>query len=107
MAPVAIESAQAQDSLITNLKEAISAPVKPRLDEEVLVPPPTARARLEKAGIDWKKGYPFYPEAPLYRQEVDAIRTERTPFIDPGTRADPEKKALFGAAKSIRHLGHR
>ncbi|KAF9516576.1 hypothetical protein BS47DRAFT_1371696 [Hydnum rufescens UP504] len=57
-----------------------------------LTPPASTQARLEKGGINW---------------DIDDIRTNRaTPYVDPGTRADPEKKALFSAAKEVRHLNY-
>ncbi|KZO92017.1 TauD-domain-containing protein [Calocera viscosa TUFC12733] len=77
--------------------------IKGKLQKGVL-PPAPARARLEKAGIDYKEGYPFYPEPPKYKQEVAQIRAEERGYVDPGTRADPEKKALFGAAKEVKNL---
>jgi hypothetical protein len=90
--------------------------------------PAKSRERLEKAGVDLSKGYPWQPEnPPRYIDEVIAIsNVERyTPFpmipsvysswqwcrdhIDAGLRADPEKKALFGAAKEVidltKHIG--
>jgi len=35
---------------------------------------------------------------------VYAIRDYDREYTDAGTRADPEKKALFGAAKEVKHL---
>ncbi|KAK4500737.1 hypothetical protein PRZ48_008927 [Zasmidium cellare] len=66
--------------------------------------PGPARARLEKAGIDLSQGYPYRPARPLYLQDVYAIRDYDREFIDPGSRADKSKKALFSAAKEVKHL---
>jgi len=78
--------------------------IKGTFKQDVPLPPAPARARLEKAGINYKEGYPFYPEPPKYKQDVAQIRAEERDYVDPGTRADPEKKALFGAAKEVRDL---
>jgi hypothetical protein len=48
--------------------------------------------------------YPYRPAKPLYLDDVYRIRDSDREHIDPGSRADPEKKALFGAAKEIIHL---
>ena len=76
--------------------------VQPRKDSLGL--PEPARKRLEKAGIDLSAGYPYRPAKPLYLDDVYKIRDYDREHIDPGSRADPEKKALFGAAKEIIHL---
>jgi hypothetical protein len=67
------------------------------------IPGPT-RQRLEAAGIDLSNGYPCPPPQSLYIQDVENVRNEPREFVDAGTRADPEKKALFNAAKQIIHL---
>jgi hypothetical protein len=88
MAPIAIpvhEHIQEKDT------------VQPRKDSLGL--PEPARKRLEKAGIDLSAGYPYRPAKPLYLDDVYKIRDYDREHIDPGSRADPEKKALFGAAK--------
>ncbi|CAN9168999.1 unnamed protein product [Alternaria alternata] len=93
MAPIAIpvhEHIQEKDT------------VQPRKDSLGL--PEPARKRLEKAGIDLSAGYPYRPAKPLYLDDVYKIRDYDREHIDPGSRADPEKKALFGAAKDIIHL---
>jgi hypothetical protein len=76
--------------------------VQPRKDSLGL--PEPARKRLEKAGIDLTNGYPYRPAKPLYLDDVYKIRDYDREHIDPGSRADPKKKALFGAAKEIIHL---
>ncbi|KAI1146588.1 putative alpha-ketoglutarate-dependent sulfonate dioxygenase [Nemania diffusa] len=66
--------------------------------------PDVARQRMEKAGIDLSRGYPAYPPDLVYKQDVAALQPGPVEFSDPGLRADKEKKALFGAAKEVRHL---
>ncbi|KAI4693562.1 uncharacterized protein J4E88_001935 [Alternaria novae-zelandiae] len=93
MAPIAIpihEHIQEKDT------------VQPRKDSLGL--PEPARKRLEKAGIDLSAGYPYRPAKPLYLDDVYKIRDYDREHIDPGARADPEKQALFGAAKEVIHL---
>ncbi|KZT52647.1 alpha-ketoglutarate-dependent taurine dioxygenase [Calocera cornea HHB12733] len=96
---------------VSELQEQAATPkfdaiqqIKGTLAKDIPQPPAPARARLDKAGIDYKVGYPYYPEKPKYKQEVAQIRAEERSYVDPGTRADPEKKALFGAAKEVRDL---
>ncbi|EDK44624.1 hypothetical protein LELG_02803 [Lodderomyces elongisporus NRRL YB-4239] len=69
--------------------------------------PETTRQRYEKYGIDVSKGYPYIPtidKIPKFVDEAFAIRNEEYPFIERGKNADPEKKALFGAAKDVINL---
>lgn len=90
MAPIAIpihESIQEKDT------------VQPRKDTLGL--PEPARKRLEKAGIDLSNGYPYRPAKPLFLDDVYKIRDYDREHVDPGSRADPEKKSLFGAAKEV------
>jgi len=101
MAPVANEVAE----LEIKAEDHPVAPVNVKSSLISKIPAP-ARARLDKAGIDYTKEYPYYPLAPVYKQDVETIRTDRKEYVDPATRADPEKKALFAAAKSVRHLGY-
>lgn len=75
---------------------------EPRKD--TLSIPPAARERLEKAGIDLSAGYPYRPSRPLFVDDVYNVRNYDRPYVDPATRADPEKKALLSAAKEIIHL---
>lgn len=72
--------------------------------KDTLPLPASARARLEKAGIDLSGGYPYRPARPLYLDDAYNIRSADRPFVDPGSRADKEKKALLGAAKEVIHL---
>ncbi|KAL8746084.1 MAG: hypothetical protein Q9190_001869 [Brigantiaea leucoxantha] len=69
--------------------------------------PESAQQRLLKAGID-PQAYPTRPRKPDYLDQVYAIRSEYREYIDPGSRADPEKKALLSNAKVThltRHIG--
>ncbi|CAK7900889.1 alpha-ketoglutarate-dependent sulfonate dioxygenase [[Candida] anglica] len=69
--------------------------------------PEPSRKRFEKYGIDLSKGYPTIPknaEIPKFLDEAFAVRNKEVPYIERGKNADPEKKALFGAAKEVIHL---
>ncbi|KAF2206022.1 alpha-ketoglutarate-dependent taurine dioxygenase [Delitschia confertaspora ATCC 74209] len=85
-------------------------PISPEIQDTVqpkkdtLRLPSPARKRLEKAGIDLSNGYPYRPAKPLYQDDVYKIRDYDRPYTDPGTRADPVKKALLSAAKEVKHL---
>jgi hypothetical protein len=72
--------------------------------KDTLPLPASARARLEKAGIDLSNGYPERPAKPLYLDDAISIRNEEREHIEPGARADKSKSALFGAAKEVIHL---
>ncbi|GME74472.1 unnamed protein product [Ambrosiozyma monospora] len=64
------------------------------------------RERFKAAGIDISKGYPTVPDkskVPIYLDEALAIRDDDYTYVDRGKDADPEKKALFGAAKEVIH----
>lgn len=76
--------------------------IQPKKDSLGL--PESARKRLEKAGIDLSNGYPYRPAKPLYLDDVYKIRDYDREYVDPGSRADPEKRALLGAAKEVIHL---
>ncbi|RAK79010.1 TauD/TfdA dioxygenase family protein [Aspergillus fijiensis CBS 313.89] len=86
------------------------APIDPRIVDvaeplkQTLPLPPATQERLEKAGIDLSEGYPYRPSRPLYLDDVYSIRDYDRPHVDPGSRADPEKKALLSAAKEVIHL---
>lgn len=69
--------------------------------------PEPARKRFDKYGIDLSNGYPKVPEnkdIPKFVDEAYEIRNKEFPYIERGKNADPEKKALFGAAKKVRNL---
>jgi hypothetical protein len=72
--------------------------------KDTLSLPSTTRERLEKAGVDLSQGYPYRPAAPIYLDDAVNIRNKDREYVDAGSRADPEKKALFGAAKEVIHL---
>lgn len=90
----------------------IAIPISPEIQEkdtarprkDSLGLPEPARKRLEKAGIDLSAGYPYRPAKPLYLDDVYKIRDYDREHVDPGSRADPEKKALLSAAKDVIHL---
>ncbi|KAG7754183.1 hypothetical protein KL930_003087 [Ogataea haglerorum] len=69
--------------------------------------PDSIRKRLVDAGIDISKGYPTRPDKsliPVYLDEATAIRDDDYEYIERAKKADPEKKALLGAAKQVIHL---
>jgi hypothetical protein len=70
----------------------------------IQIPPDNTLRRYAKAGIDLSQGYPYFPPKPDFVQEVQDIGEGIREYVDPGTRADKEKKALFAAAKEVRHL---
>ncbi|KAL1619670.1 hypothetical protein SLS54_006607 [Diplodia seriata] len=82
-----------------SFREDIKDVAPPRKDS-LKLPEPT-RKRLEKAGIDLSNGYPYRPARPLFLDDVYKIRNYDRPFTDPGSRADPEKKALLSAAEKV------
>jgi hypothetical protein len=88
----------------------VALPISPEIKDTVqpkkdsLGIPEPARKRLEKAGIDLSNGYPYRPAKPLYLDDIYKIRDYDRPYVDAGTRADPEKKALLSAAKEVIHL---
>lgn len=84
------------------IAEHIKDTVQPK--KNTLGLPEPARKRLEKAGIDLSGGYPYRPAVPLYLDDVVKIRDYDREYVDPGSRADPEKKALLSAAKEVIHL---
>ncbi|OKL55314.1 hypothetical protein UA08_09408 [Talaromyces atroroseus] len=83
--------------------------IQTKQDNHGLDIPQPARERLAKAGIDISQGYPYNPAKPLYLDDVYNIRNEPREYVDAGSRADPDKKALLGAAKEVinltRHIG--
>lgn len=88
----------------------VPAPIDPSIKDVVepiqdsLKLPAPARERLEKAGIDLSKGYPYRPSRPLYLQDVYKIRDQPRDYVDAGTRADKSKKNLFSAATKVTDL---
>lgn len=78
--------------------------IQTKQDNHGLEIPQAAVERLTKAGIDLSHGYPYNPAKPLYLDDVYKIRSEPREYVDAGTRADPDKKALLGAAKEVIHL---
>lgn len=72
--------------------------------KDTLPLPETARARLERAGIDLTNGYPERPAKPLYLDDAYSVRNEEREHVDAGARADKSKSALLSAAKEVVHL---
>ncbi|KAK6459594.1 uncharacterized protein RJT20DRAFT_149008 [Scheffersomyces xylosifermentans] len=69
--------------------------------------PEAARNRFERHNVDLSNGYPVKPpldKIPKFVDEAYAIRDDIYPYIERGKNADPEKKALLGAAKEVIHL---
>lgn len=69
--------------------------------------PAEARSRFERHGIDLSDGYPKVPDhkdIPQFVDEAYQIRNTEFPYVERGKNADPEKKALFGAAKKVVNL---
>lgn len=89
-------------SAIEPIDPAIGDVVIPKKDTLGL--PASARARLEKAGIDLSEGYPYRPARPLYLQDVYKIRDRDRVHVDAGARADKSKKNLFAAATKVTDL---
>jgi len=104
MAPVATEVNAPTPAHQVN-KPTPVAPAYPEKDTATFKrPPANTLRRYEKAGIDISQGYPYFPNKPEFVQDVEKLQTNLRDYVDPGTRADPEKKALFGAAKEVRDL---
>ncbi|VEU23102.1 DEKNAAC104121 [Brettanomyces naardenensis] len=75
--------------------------------EGLKILPEAAKKRLVEGGVDISKGYPQVPDRakiPVFVDEAYAIRNEDYPYIERGANADPEKKSLFSAAKSVTNL---
>ncbi|CAK7900944.1 alpha-ketoglutarate-dependent sulfonate dioxygenase [[Candida] anglica] len=69
--------------------------------------PATTKARFEKYGIDISQGYPQRPpteDIPIFVDQAHAVRDKEVPYIERAKNADPEKKALFAAAKEVKNL---
>ena len=107
-----LESAKCQTfiKILTMAPGILAQPIAEHIKDSVqqkkdtLALPEPARKRLEKAGIDLSNGYPYRPAKPLYIDDVFKIRDYDREHVDPGSRADPEKKALLSAAKEVIHL---
>ncbi|KZT24632.1 TauD-domain-containing protein [Neolentinus lepideus HHB14362 ss-1] len=65
--------------------------------------PERTKDKLIRGGID-PDVYPTRPQKPQFLDEVYRIRGEPWEHDDRGKYADPEKKALFGAATKVTHL---
>lgn len=70
--------------------------------DQLPIPAPT-RKRLEAAGVDLSNGYPCPPPKIVYIQDAEKVRNDIKDFVDAGSRADPAKKALLGAATEVIH----
>ena len=89
---------------ITRTKNASIKVVNGADKEGLEILPEASRRRLIEGGIDLSKGYPEVPDRsqiPIFVDEAHAIRDYDVPFTDRGSKADPEKKALFGAATDV------
>ncbi|KAF2015864.1 alpha-ketoglutarate-dependent taurine dioxygenase [Aaosphaeria arxii CBS 175.79] len=91
MAPIALPISSDIKDVVVQKKDTLGLP------EQTI-------KRFEKAGIDLSDGYPYRPAKPLYLDDAFNVRNYDRPFVDPGSRADPEKKALLSAAKEVIHL---
>lgn len=72
--------------------------------EGLSILPEESRKRLEEDGVDLTQGYPEVPsrdDIPVFVDQAYAVRQDDVPFIERGKNADPEKKALFGAAEEV------
>ena len=99
MSPIAIPQQNDAHTIdIASLKQSLTGV------EKLTLPPDNTLKRYQKAGIDLSNGYPYFPPKPEFVQEVQKIRTDLREYVDPGTRADPEKKALFEAAEKVTNL---
>ncbi|KAJ7771207.1 putative alpha-ketoglutarate-dependent sulfonate dioxygenase [Mycena olivaceomarginata] len=95
MSPVATETTTPAPAHEV-VKPGNNQPVYPEESATFKRPPAnTLRGATRKRGSTSRvNGYPYLPNKPEFVQD----------YVDPGTRADPEKKALFGAAKEVRDL---
>ena len=98
MAPIATDTAQNQQ--VADPIAALKAQLRSS-KSDITLPPDNTLRRYQKAGIDLSGGYPYFPPKPDYVQDVAKIRTDLRKYVDPASRADPEKKALFSAAKKV------
>lgn len=120
--PAAFDGSEADNLESTVLKLAAYRPLGHAAHKGLLKPgqkvswldrlPEPARKRFEKYGIDLSNGYPIAPkfeDIPKFVDEAFEIRNKEFPYIERAKNADPEKKALFGAAKEVinltKHIG--
>ncbi|CAH2352594.1 alpha-ketoglutarate-dependent sulfonate dioxygenase [[Candida] railenensis] len=106
-APLNLDELVTKISLLNTSKDPRSTVKGGFADSWVEALPETTRGRYEKYGIDLSKGYPQRPPTeniPIFVDEAFAIREKEQPFVERGKNADPEKKALFGAAKEVKNL---
>ncbi|QPG74282.1 hypothetical protein FOA43_001607 [Brettanomyces nanus] len=77
-------------------------------DEEGLAfLPESSKRRMVADGVDISHGYPEVPgrsEIPVYVDQAHAIRDHDMPFTERALNADPQKKALLGAAEEVHNL---
>ncbi|GAA5852187.1 hypothetical protein JCM9279_006926 [Rhodotorula babjevae] len=85
---------------ISDEKKPAPTEFKPNKADQIL---PGTRARLEAAGIDLST-YPTWPDRPSDVKLAASVRARERKHVDPGARADKDKKALFSAAKEVKHL---
>ena len=105
MAPIAINNTPpAPEAANGDEVAALKARLQGLKVDNLQLPPDNTLRRYQKAGIDLSNGYPYFPPKPDFVQDVAKIRNNLRDYVDPGTRADPEKKALFGAASSVTNL---
>ncbi|GMM31519.1 hypothetical protein DAMA08_042640 [Martiniozyma asiatica (nom. inval.)] len=97
----------AKDLTITKSREYTIKLILGRDAEGAKLLPENSRKRLTDGGIDLSEGYPEVPdrsELPIFVDQAYAVRNEDVPYIERGKDADPEKKALFGAAEEVINL---
>ncbi|WRT63144.1 uncharacterized protein IL334_000047 [Kwoniella shivajii] len=105
MAPIAIDTNTSQTAPQSSVDDIAALKAKLHAAKgDILLPPDNTLRRYQKAGIDISNGYPYFPPKPDYVQDVTKIRESIREYQDPGLRADPEKKALFSAAKEVKNL---
>jgi alpha-ketoglutarate-dependent taurine dioxygenase len=118
MAPTATTTASSEQELLetitklaslgpighANFKSKVALGKDASLLEEI---PASTRARYARHNIDISEGYPVVPDneqIPKFVADAYEIRNKDFPYIERGKNADPEKKALFGAATEVRDL---
>lgn len=97
----------AQGLNITRSRGADVKLVVGRDPEGVKLLPKHSKKRLEEGGIDLSLGYPEIPdrsELPVFVDQAYAVRNADVHYTERGKGADPEKKALFGAATEVFNL---